>query len=174
MTKAYTDAGYFARNVRTIEVLIDREAVLSGAAAAGKPWQHYDIGHGYCSYTFFEQCPHRMACARCDFYIPKPSGKAQMLEAKVDIDRRLALIPLTDGEREAIEQDRQALDRLLEGLADIPTPAGPTPRELAVRPSSVHEQPDIEISPSTAGGKKLTTLPGIRNPIDQPLEDRTF
>ena len=28
LTKAYTDAGYFARNVRTIEVLIDREAVL--------------------------------------------------------------------------------------------------------------------------------------------------
>ena len=23
--------------------LIDREAVLSGAAAAGKPWQHYDL-----------------------------------------------------------------------------------------------------------------------------------
>jgi Tn3 transposase DDE domain len=59
--------------------LIDREAVLSGAAAAGEPWQHYDLGH--CSYTFFEQCPHRMACARCDFYIPKPSGKAQLLEA---------------------------------------------------------------------------------------------
>src|SRR4051812_289698 len=57
LTKAYTDAGYFARNVRTIEVLIDREAVLSGAAAAGEPWQHYDLGHGYCSSTFFEQCP---------------------------------------------------------------------------------------------------------------------
>jgi integrase len=53
LTKAYTDAGYFARNMRTIEVLIDREAVLNGAAAAGEPWQHYDLGHGYCSYTFF-------------------------------------------------------------------------------------------------------------------------
>jgi hypothetical protein len=151
--------------------LIDREAVLSGAAAAGKPWQHYDIGHGYCSYTFFEQCPHRMACARCDFYIPKPSGKAQMLKAKADVDRRLALIPLTDGERAAIEQDRLALDRLLEGLADTPTPAGPTPRELAERPSSVN---DIAISPSTAGWEDLTTPTGIRNPIDRPLEDRTF
>ena len=76
---------------------IDRGAVLDGTAATGKPWQHYDLGHGYCSYTFFEQCPHRMACARCDFYIPKPSGKAQLLEAKADVDRRLALIPLTDG-----------------------------------------------------------------------------
>ena len=174
LTKAYTDAGYFARNVRTIEVLIDREAVLTGAAAAGEPWQHYDLGHGFCSYTFFEQCPHRMACARCDFYIPKPSGKAQMLEAKADVDRRLALIPLTDGERAAIEQDRQALDRLLEGLVDTPTPAGPTPRELAVRLTSVHVQRDMEISSSTAGREKPTTLTGLNNPIEQPFEARTF
>ena len=82
LAKAYTEAGYFARNVRTIEVLLDRDAVASGAAAAGEPWQHYDLGHGYCSYTFFEQCPHRMACARCDFYTPKDSAKAQLLEAK--------------------------------------------------------------------------------------------
>jgi hypothetical protein len=68
LTRAYDDAGYFSRNVRTIEVLVDRDAVTSGAAAAGEPWQHYDLGHGYCSYSFFEQCPHRMACARCDFY----------------------------------------------------------------------------------------------------------
>ena len=127
--------GYFARNVRTIEVLIDRGAVLDGTAATGKPWQHYDLGHGYCSYTFFEQCLHRMACARCDFYIPKPSGKSQLLEAKADVDRRLALIPLTDGERAAVEQDQQALGKLLGSLADTPTPAGPTPREIAGQPS---------------------------------------
>ena len=136
--------------------------------------QHYDIGHGYCSYTLFEQCPHRMACARCDFYIPKPSGKAQMLEAKADVDRRLALIPLTDGERAAIEQDRLALDRLLDGLADTPTPAGPTPRELAARPHSVSTQHDAEISPSITNWDELTTLIEDRNSIDQPFEDRAF
>lgn len=141
LTRAYTDAGYFARNVRTIEVLIDRGAVLDGTAATGKPWQHYDLGHGYCSYTFFEQCPHRMACARCDCYIPKPSGKAQLLEAKADVDRRLALIPLTDGERAAVEQDQQALGKLLGSLADTPTPAGPTPREIAGQPSFSARQP---------------------------------
>jgi hypothetical protein len=54
LAKAYNDAGYFARNVRTIEVLIDRDAVISGAATAGEPWQHYDLGHGFCSYSFFE------------------------------------------------------------------------------------------------------------------------
>lgn len=55
LSKAYTEAGYFARNVRTIEVLLDRDAITSGAAAAGQPWQHYDLGHGFCTYTFFEQ-----------------------------------------------------------------------------------------------------------------------
>src|SRR6266699_757351 len=76
LAKAYSDAGYFERNVRTIEVLVDREAVENGAAAAGEPWQYYDLGHGFCSYTFFEQCPHLMACAKCDFYTPKtPPGR---------------------------------------------------------------------------------------------------
>jgi len=51
-----------------------------GAAATGEPWQHYDLGHGWCTYSFFEQCPHRMACARCDFYTPKGSTKAQLLD----------------------------------------------------------------------------------------------
>ena len=46
LTRAYDDAGYFSRNIRTIEVLIDRDAVASGAAATGEPWQHYDLGHG--------------------------------------------------------------------------------------------------------------------------------
>jgi len=67
LAKAYTDAEYFARNVRTIEVLIDREGVEQGAAAHGTPWQYFDLGHGYYTYSFFEQCPQRMACARCDF-----------------------------------------------------------------------------------------------------------
>src|SRR5436305_3367262 len=45
LTKAYTDAGYFARNLRAIEVLVDRDAVESGAAAIGTPWQYFDLGH---------------------------------------------------------------------------------------------------------------------------------
>ena len=37
LTKAYTDAGYFARNVRAIEVLLDRDAITNGQAGAGQP-----------------------------------------------------------------------------------------------------------------------------------------
>jgi integrase len=131
LAKAYTDAGYFARNVRTIEVLIDRDAVEQGAAANGTPWQYFDLGHGYCTYSFFEQCPHRMACARCDFYLPKGSTKAQLLEAKAHLQRMLTAIPLTEDERAAVEEGAEALDRLLARLADVPTPTGQTPRQLA-------------------------------------------
>jgi integrase len=132
LAKAYSDAGYFARNVRTIEVLVDRDAVTSGAAASGQPWQYYDLGHGYCTYSFFEQCPHRMACAHCDFYTPKDSSKAQLLEAKKNLQRMLANVPLTDDEQAAVDDGQAALDRLLERLIDVPTPDGATPREIGV------------------------------------------
>ena len=136
LTRAYRDAGYFARNIRTIEVLLDRDAVAAGTAAAGQPWQHYDLGHGYCSYTFFEQCPHRMACARCDFYTPKDSSQAQLLEARGNLQRMLAAIPLTDEERAAVEDGQAALETLLARLADTPAPAGPAPRQAGVSPTA--------------------------------------
>lgn len=116
--------------MRTIEVLVDRDAATSGEAANGEPWQHYDLGHVFCTYTFFEQCQHRMACARCDFYIPKESSKSQLLQAKSNLQRMLVSIPLTDDERAAIDDGQSALDNLLARLAEIPTPAGPTPREI--------------------------------------------
>jgi len=72
LSKAYVDAGYFARNLRTIEVRIDRAGASSGETGAGAPsWQHYDLGHGYCGWSFFKLCSHPMACARCGLYIPK-------------------------------------------------------------------------------------------------------
>jgi hypothetical protein len=144
LTRAYQDAGYFERNVRTIEVLIDRDAVTAGQAASGEPWQHYDLGHGLCSYTFFEQRQHRMACAKCDFYIPKDSSRAQLLEAKANLQRMLVAIPLTDDERAAVGDGHAALGKLLERLTDTPTPAGPTPRQLD---SHASETPLLQILP---------------------------
>jgi integrase len=130
LAKAYTEAGYFARNLRAIEVLLDRDAIQSGAAGGGEPFEFYDLGHGYCSYSFFEQCPHRMACARCDFYLPKQSSRAQLVEAKAGAQRMLVEIPLTDDEQAAVEGDHTAVERLIDLLADTPTPAGPTRRDL--------------------------------------------
>ena len=159
LTKAYRDAGYFARNVRSIEVLIDREAVQSGAAAAGAPWHYYNLGHGFCTYTFFEQCPHRMACARCDFYVPKASTRGQLIEAKEEMERMLTTIPLTEQERAAAEGDKAALEGLLQRLADVPTPAGPTPRVLGFTPLRVVPGPGARGESRTQAEQPERTAP---------------
>ena len=170
LAKAYTDAGYFARNVRTIEVLIDRDAVASGAAAAGEPWQHYDLGHGYCTYTFFEQCPHRMACARCDFYTPKDSSKAQLLEAKDNLQRMLAVHPAhrrrTRRRRRRTRRPRRPprpAHRHPHPSRPHPTPARrPADRDPAARSSlsTTANRSKLDKSDSTECLLSATTIPG--------------
>lgn len=61
-----------------------------------------------------------MACAKCDFYTPKDSSKAQLLEAKANLQRMLVSVPLTDDERAAVDDGHTAVTTLLDRLADIP------------------------------------------------------
>ncbi|MDP4504027.1 hypothetical protein [Nonomuraea turcica] len=86
-----------------------------------------------------------MACAKCDVYTPKDSSKALLLEAKDNLQRMLADVPLTDDERAAVDDGQAALDRLLGQLADVPTPAGPTPRHISA-PAQATLLPVIEIN----------------------------
>jgi integrase len=120
LARAYTEAHYFQRNLRMMEVLIDQQAIKSGAT--DEPWRYYDLGHGLCSYEFFDQCPHRMACARCDFYVPKKSSQADLITSKAGMVRMLQEIPLTDDERAAVDGDVAAIERLLKRLECTPTP----------------------------------------------------
>jgi integrase len=129
LMKSYADAGYFGRNLRAIEVLIDQEKVRNGVGAE-EAWKFYDLGHGYCTYDFFDQCPHRMACAKCSFYMPKGSTMAALLEGKNNLLRMRQEIPLSDAELAALDDGVSALESLLSRLADVPTPAGPTPLQL--------------------------------------------
>ena len=129
VAKSYADAGYFARNLRAIEVLVDQDVVRSGLAAT-EPWKYYDLGHGYCTYDFFEQCQHRMACAKCDFYMPKDSSAALLLEGKTHLLRLLQEIPLGEAEQATVEDGIAAYENLLSKLADVPTPAEPTPHQI--------------------------------------------
>jgi hypothetical protein len=112
--------------VRAIEVLIDREVVMSGKAAE-EPWKFYDLGHGYCAYDFFDQCPHRMACAKCGFYVAKDSSRAQLLEGKANLLRMRQEIPLNEAQLAAVDDGVAALQKLLDQLADVATPAGRLP-----------------------------------------------
>ena len=136
LARSYQQAGYFARNVRTIEVLIDQEAVLNGDPTQGLPWKYYDLGHGYCTYDFFEQCEHRMACARCDFYRPKTDYLELLLEKKAHLLHMRQDIPLAELELATVEGDLEATEKLIARLVDVPTPAGCTPRQIAEENSS--------------------------------------
>lgn len=141
LVKSYVKAGYFEHNIRAIEVLIDQEVVWKGLGGKG-PWKFFDLGHGYCTYDFFDQCPHRMACARCSFYVPKASTHAQMLEAKANLLRLRQEIPLSEQELAAVDEGFGAYEKLIRSLADVATPTGKTPRQLAAE--RVATTPQVE------------------------------
>jgi hypothetical protein len=71
-----------------------------------------------------------MACAKCDFYMPKQSTTALLLEGKEHLLRLLQEIPLGEAEQVAVEEGVVAYENLLSKLADVPTPAGPTPHQI--------------------------------------------
>jgi hypothetical protein len=63
-------------------------------------------------------------------HMPKRSTAALLLEGKTHLLRLLQEIPLGEAEQAAVEDGVPAYENLLSKLADVPTPAGPTPRQL--------------------------------------------
>ena len=51
-------------------------------------------------------------------------------------------IPLTDAEAAAVDDGASALDSLLKHLANVPTPAGPTPLQLSDGATTASEATD--------------------------------
>lgn len=92
-----------------------------------------------------------MACARCDCYTPKGTSKAQLLQAKANLQHMVASIPLSDEERAAVEDGQGALDQLLERLTDVPTPSGPTARQIGV-PAATTLLPIVDVRQGKTGG----------------------
>lgn len=146
-------AGYFEQNMATVEVLLDQQAVLSGAAARGEVWKYYDLGHGYCTHTFWAECKHRMACARCPFYRPKTTSMEQLVEGKANLIRMLEYVKLTEEERLLVTEGIELHQSLLEKLANVPTPVGLTPQELALQPPA--ETRPIQLQTRRPGKKGL-------------------
>ncbi|RMM29928.1 ORF4-like protein [Pseudomonas syringae pv. pisi] len=99
------------------------------------PYTFYDLGDSYCSNPFWSSCPHRMACAGCDFNIPKASARAQALESRASIGHYLEAVPLTADERAVVEGDLEKLNGLIRKLDDVPTPDGRTPSQIEANKS---------------------------------------
>jgi hypothetical protein len=132
-TKPTRLAGAFAKAdqmAHLIEVFIDHEAVINGAAAKGEPYKYYDLGSSYCANPFWSTCPHRMACAGCDFNVPKDSAKGEALAAKAFLHRYLEEVPLTPDEQMIVKGDLEKLEVMLGKLQDMPTLDGRTPRQI--------------------------------------------
>ncbi len=107
LARKYADSEYLQRNLALVEVLLDVEELKRGGEGL-----YYELGHGLCANPYWHQCPYRMACVRCEFYVP--GERAQYVRAKQGIRRMLETIPLTEVEREAAEGDERALGHLLE------------------------------------------------------------
>jgi hypothetical protein len=64
------------------------------------------------------------------FIYQKNRRKRRFLEAQANLLRLRQDIPLADAELAAVEDGPTAYEQLLAKLADVPTPAGQTPRQL--------------------------------------------
>ena len=119
-----------------------------------EPWKYYDLGYGYCTYDFFEQCQHRMACAKCDFYMPKESTAAPV-GGQTHLLRLLQEIPLGEAEQAAVEDGITAYENLLSKLADVPTPAGPTPYQIGAELVQITSLRQVAMPIAQDGGAKV-------------------
>ncbi len=135
LAKKYAAADSWRRNLARIKVILDAGVIESGAAAQGATYRAYDLGHGYCTDRFFSRCPHRMACARCGYYVPKDSTKGQLLSALGANEALYEEIPIRDEERLALEGDAEAIRQLVGSLEDTPAGDGRTASEIQGLPS---------------------------------------
>lgn len=129
LAKRYADTGYLEANQALVEVLLDADALAAGRGAEAL---YYELGHGLCKNPNWSRCPYRMACVRCEFYVP--GERAQYIRARQGIRRMLETIPLTDEEKRVAEGDEEALGELLGRNAGMPAPSGRAPRGPGVIP----------------------------------------
>jgi len=69
----------------------------------------------------------------------------QLVEGKANLVRMLEFVSLTDDEKLLVTEGIELHQELIEKLADVPTPAGPTPRDLNTSP-----QQETQVIPLSA------------------------
>jgi len=123
-----------------VSLIVDHDVI---ERKANEPYAFYDLGDSYCTNPFWSGCPHRMACAGCDFNLPKASARAHALESKASIRRYLEEVPLSADERSIVEGDAVKIEGFINKLSDIATPDGRTPAEIVngARSMSVNSPP---------------------------------
>lgn len=118
------------QNRKFVPVHLDLEAVQTEIAAQSRAWRYAEVEAGYCTHVFYERCPHRLLCPCCDFFCSAEQLHPSLTEDKERFQLIFQALNLSTAERNMMEQKPGAKERLREQLADVPTPAGPTPRQL--------------------------------------------
>jgi hypothetical protein len=88
------------------------------------------LGTGGVRILSWTGCAHRMACVRRSLYRPKSGMMDQHVEGKANLVRMLEFVSLTEDEKLLVTEGIELHQELIDRLADVPTPAGPTPHEL--------------------------------------------
>jgi integrase len=130
LQQAYANADYFRQNIARMPVLFDHIAIKNGDAARGATYKFYDLIHGFCGDRFFSRCPHRMACVKCSYYVPKESTLGESIQSQAFNERLSEEVPMRPLELAALRGDAEALESLRHRLADVPAADGRRPAEL--------------------------------------------
>ena len=125
-----TVAGQERHSRQLIPVYLDIEAVATGASNEGNPWRFTKLEFGYCTYVAYADCPHRLMCPHCAFFRLPEDILIHIRKPERHIQRLLQELELSEAELNILENKPGAVQQLREQLMDVPTPAGPTPRQL--------------------------------------------
>src|SRR5271155_5243527 len=96
--------------------------------------------------------------------MPKKSTAALLLEGRTHLLRLLQEIPLGEAEQAAVEDGVSAYENLLSKLADVPTPAGPTPRQIG---TDLVQITSVRRSPEHRGRRSDSSLEVVQFPVCQ-------
>jgi integrase len=117
LMRAFHRQGALSEKIRYVSVLVDPKP------EANHPSIYYDLGHGWCTNHAYSACAHRMACARCDFYVPDNAAEALFKRQGQEYVKMLQQLDLTEDEQAAISGDSEAVATLLVRLAKAPVPS---------------------------------------------------
>lgn len=121
---------------------LDINAIITGTAASGTSWRYTEVAEGYCTYPFYAECPHRLVCAHCSYYVStEEETQPSQFERDQYTLQLLQELKISAAEWAVTRNKQGAAQRLREALVDIPTPAGPTPRQLQQVTDRLKENP---------------------------------
>ncbi|MGI4736846.1 MAG: tyrosine-type recombinase/integrase [Janthinobacterium lividum] len=113
LREAYARANRISVDKRQLEQLKDPNTINGGLVTKGEPIPSVDLGHGFCTYDFYDQCRQQKPCTKCLFYKAKASRYSQVEEVTNQFLSLVQRLPLSGEVRQAVEDAIAAHETLL-------------------------------------------------------------